>query len=347
MNKLLCVLALSSAFVSSDALAWGADGHRAVGAIADQIIAGSNAQRHVAALLLPGESLEKIATWPDCVKGTSCGPQTQEMLDYVAANPQHGEYHYTDVPFQVTRYQDGAAGTAPDDIVHTLEQAIAVLQGRGDEHTNPHHFTPRQALILLTHMTGDITQPLHVAAGYVDEHNGWVVPKTKAEIDDVHVFNTRGGNDLDIDEARVAANGDRLIAPPAEPEPPSKWPAKNVHAYWDGTAVKYAMRRIGARTPAQFAERVLAASPEIVGNSGDPSTWPVQWADDTLKISAGAYAGVTLGAMTEKTSAKGERYKVWALTMPDDYPVPSSKLAGEQITKGGIRLAMVLETIWP
>ena len=347
MKKLLTVLALAGAFASTDAMAWGAAGHQAVGAIADQLLAGSNAQRHVAALLLPGESLEKISTWPDCVKGTSCGPQTQEMIDYVAANPKHGEYHYTDVPFQNAAYHDGAAGTAPDDIVQTLRQAIAVLQGKGDERSNPHHFTQRQALILVTHLAGDITQPLHVAAGYVDQHSAWVVPKTNADIDDVHIFNTRGGNDLEIDEARLKVSSDKLIPAPLEPEPPSKWPAKAFHAYWDGTAVKYAMRRIGARTPEQFARRVLAGTPEIVGNSGDPVTWPLQWADDTLAVSKIAYSGVVVGAATEKTSSKGEKYKVWAVSMPDDYPVPSSALAKEQLTKGGIRLAMLLETIWP
>ena len=50
MKKLVCVIALASAFVSVDALAWGADGHRAVGAIADKLIKGSNAEKQVAAL---------------------------------------------------------------------------------------------------------------------------------------------------------------------------------------------------------------------------------------------------------------------------------------------------------
>ena len=89
MNKLLSVLALGAAFASGNALAWGSDGHRAVGAIADQLLKGSAAQAHISQLLLPGESLEKIANWPDCVKGTYCGPQSPEMLTYVAANPKH------------------------------------------------------------------------------------------------------------------------------------------------------------------------------------------------------------------------------------------------------------------
>jgi hypothetical protein len=87
MKKLASILALSSAFVSFNAHAWGNDGHRAVGAIADQLIKGSKAEQQVQALLLPGESLAGIASWADCVKGTYCGPQTPEMVAYTTANP--------------------------------------------------------------------------------------------------------------------------------------------------------------------------------------------------------------------------------------------------------------------
>ena len=150
MKKLACVIALSGAFLSADVLAWGNDGHRAVGAIADKLIKGSNAEKQVSALLLPGESLESVANWADCVKGSWCGVQTPEMLDYVGANPKGNEYHYTDVPFQKTHYHDNDVGTAPDDIVQTLKQAIAVLQGKTDAALNPHGFTKRQALLLVT-----------------------------------------------------------------------------------------------------------------------------------------------------------------------------------------------------
>jgi hypothetical protein len=149
-----------------------------VGAIADNLIKGTDAEKHVKELLQPGETLESVANWPDCVKGNYCGPQTQEMMDYVAANPQHSEYHYTDVPFQLDHYHDGAVGTADDDIVQTLKQAIAVLQGKDDAKSNPHHFTKRQALILLTHMTGDIHQPLHVGAAYVGKDGKFVAAVT-------------------------------------------------------------------------------------------------------------------------------------------------------------------------
>jgi len=354
MKKLLCVLAVASAFFSADALAWGNAGHRVVGAMADQLIAGTHAQQQVAALLLPGESLEKIANWPDCVKGNYCGPQTQEMLDYVAANPKHSEYHYTDVPIQDAHYVDGAAGTADDDIVQTLKQAIAVLQGRDDAASNPHHFTQRQALILITHLAGDISQPLHVGAAFVGKDGGFVAPKTRGDIDGKTVFNAQGGNDFLLDDALVTTSGNALIPPApvdelAKPAAPAatKSTTKPFHSYWDTTVVDYAMRRAGARTPEQYASMLIAARPKVATGSGAPSTWPYQWADDTLAVSKVAHATVTLGAASEKTSSKGDKYTVWALTVPNDYPLPSSTIAKDQLTKGGYRLAALLEAIWP
>ena len=348
--------ALIGAFSATDALAWSANGHRAVGAIADQLLQGTRAQQQVAALLLPGESLERISTWPDCVKGTFCGPQTQEMLDYVAANPRHANYHFTNIPFQNPRYQDGAVGSDRDDIVQSLKQAIAVLQGDDGEAANPHRLTKRQALILLTHLAGDITEPLHVGNAYVSKEGGFTVPQTEAQIDDATIFNSFGGNDFLLDNAQVDALGTRLM--PAAPAPdaaatrpaPAKPPVeyqKSLHSYWDGTVVDYAMRRVSARTPAQFAQIVIAGQPVVASNTGAPGSWPYQWADDALQVSKLTYAGLTPGPMSQRTNSSGKTYAVWSMTLPDDYPVPSSAIAKTQLIKGGYRLAAVLKAIWP
>ena len=353
MKKLLCVLALGSAFVSADVLAWGSDGHRVVGAIADQLILGTHAQKQVAALLLPGESLEKVANWADCLKGNYCGPQTPEMLAYVAANPKNGEYHYTDIPFQNAQYRDDAVGSAHDDIVQTLKQSIAVLEGKGDDISNPHHFTPRQALLLITHLAGDIHQPLHVGAAYVDKDGKFVVPETAAQIDALNIFDARGGNNFLLDDEKLLASSATLIppAPPKEdgdlkPAAP-KSATKPFHSYWDTTVVDYAMRRIGTRTPAQFAQKVIAGQPAVAANTGDPISWPYQWADDALTVSKLAHADVVAGQVSQQTGRNGDKYNVWAMAVPQNYPVPSSALAKEQLIKGGYHLAALLEAIWP
>jgi hypothetical protein len=352
MKKLACVIALASAFVSLDAAAWGNDGHRAVGAIADKLLKGSKAEQQIKALLQPGETLESIANWPDCVKGTYCGPQSPEMIEYENANPKHSEYHYTDVPFQLDHYHDHGVGTADDDIVQTLKQAIAVLQGRDTPATNPHKFTRRQALILIVHMTGDIHQPLHVGAAFVGKDGKFVVPKTQAEVDETAVFDSRGGNNFLMDDAKLSnlVAGLSEVIPPEEAKPIKegvpKALTKPFHSYWDSTTVNYAFRRIRTKTPEQFAQAAIDSQPAIVKSSGEPATWPYQWADDALAVSKQAYAGVTVGKLTPQTSKKGETYYTWSLEVPNDYPVPSSAIAKTQLIKGGYHLAQLLQAIW-
>lgn len=353
MKKIALAVALSAAFVSQYAGAWGADGHRAVGAIADRLIKGTAAEKQVKALLLPGESLESISTWADCVKGSYCGPQTQEMIDYVAANPKHSEYHYTDVPFQLDHYHDGAAGTTDVDIVQTLKEAIAVLQGKDTPETNPHRFTKRQALILVTHLAGDIVQPMHVGAAFVDKDGHFVVPKTRAEIDDAIVYDTRGGNNFLLDDEKIErlAAGASDVIPKGEPKPVKEGVphalTRPFHTYWDSTVVDYAFRRIGTKTPEKFAQAIVATQPSVAKNSGDPVTWPYQWADDTLVVAKQAFDGVHAGQLTKQTGKKGDTYYTWSLEVPQNYPVPSSAIAKTQLTKGGYQLAALLETIWP
>ena len=349
MKKLACVLALASAFVSFDAAAWGGDGHRAVGAIADRLLKGTNAEKQIAALLQPGETLQSIANWPDCVKGTYCGPQSPEMVEYTTANPKHSEYHYTDVPFQLEHYHDHRVGTSEHDIVQTLKQAIAVLQGKTDPALNPHKFTKRQALILLTHMVGDIHQPLHVGAAFVSKDGKFVVPKSHAEVDEAAIFDSRGGNNLLLDDERLTRLSDAVI-PPGEPKPiregVPKALTKPFHSYWDSTTVDYAFRRIRTKTPDQFADAAIAGKPAIKANTGELATWPYQWADDSLVASKIAYGDVVPGKLVPQTGKKGDTYYTFTLEVPDNYPVPSSQLAKEQLIKGGYKLAEVLKAIY-
>ena len=343
MKALACALLLGGALIPFHASAWGDDGHRVVGAMADQLIQDSNAHRQVTALLLPGENLEKISIWLDCAKGRYCGAKTAEMIAYTAANPRHGQYHYADIPYQTGHYRDGEVGSAKNDIVQTLKQAIVVLQGKDDKASNPHQFTRRQALILLAHLAADISQPLHVGVPYVGKDGGkdggndgsFVVPENRRQIDGIHIFGTRGGNALLIDAA---------AAPAASRAQAGAW---SFHAYWDVTTVDHAMRASSARTPQQFAQTVIAGKPVVARDTGDPISWPYQWADDALQASKLAHAGLTPGRMSQQTSPKGKLHDVWALALPQDYAVPSSELARTQLTKSGYRLASLLQAIWP
>jgi len=285
------------------------------------------------------------------VKGNYCGPQSPEMIAYVQSNPKHSEYHYTDVPFQHAHYHDGGVGTADDDIVQTLKQCIAALQGKTDEASNPHHFTKRQALILLTHMTGDIHQPLHVGAAYVGKDGKFANPQTKAQLDNVTVFDSRGGNSFLLENAKIDALAVAAQIPPGEPKAVKEGVPQALtrpfHSYWDGVAVDYAFRRSGTKSPDKFAQLMIERKFDVAKNTGELSTWPYQWADDALAVAKLAYADVVPGAITQQVSKKGEVYYTWPLEVPANYPVPSSDIARTQLVKAGYHLAQVLQAIFP
>lgn len=350
MKKLACVLAVTGAFLSSNAMAWGNEGHRAVGAIAEKLIKGSNAEKQVAALLLPGETLESITNWADSAKGgVGYAPATEEQSAYTAVNPRHNEYHYANVPFQLEHYHDGVVGGSDVDIVQTLKQAIAVLQGKTDPVSNPHNFTKRQALLLVAHMTGDIHQPLHMGAAYISADGKFVVPGKKAEIDAISMFESRGGNNLLLDDAKLETLSKPLIPGESRALLPGekKWPTKPFHAYWDSTVVDYAMRRSSTRTPAEFAQKMIEGKPVVAMNTGPATTWPYQWANDALVAAKVAHTDVTVGKRDTRVSSKGDTVHTFALEMAPNYPVPSSALARTQLVKGGYHLAQLLQTIWP
>ncbi len=86
-SKILLAIALS---VSSSAFAWGGDGHKTIGAVADQILAGSPTSEKLKTLLKPGETLSSISTWADCAKGyTYCQTnRTPEQRIFVNENPE-------------------------------------------------------------------------------------------------------------------------------------------------------------------------------------------------------------------------------------------------------------------
>jgi len=104
----------------------------------------------------------------------------------------------------------GQVGTTDQDIVSAISAAIAVLQG--NDPPLPFKFTSKkEALRVLTHYVGDIHQPLHVAAVYLDPAGHVVDP-------DMGTFNpqteTHGGNDLFV-------GNKKLLGEPFTSDPPT------------------------------------------------------------------------------------------------------------------------------
>ncbi|MCL2915976.1 S1/P1 nuclease [Shewanella corallii] len=167
----LLALILVPAMFSSNALAWGQNGHRVIGQVAENHLT-PNASMAVAALL--GEdSLAEVSTWAD---------EMRSNPDEMWQGMHH--WHYINMngtnDFNPDAYKVVADTPHKDiqDIYGAILKSIAVL-----ESTTSSQQEKAFHLKLLTHMVGDIHQPMH--AGH--KHD-------------------KGGNDVDVEFFRSPTN---------------------------------------------------------------------------------------------------------------------------------------------
>ncbi len=123
--------------------AWGATGHRVVGEIAQNYLS-HKAQKKITKLL-KGDSLARVANWPDEIKSDP----TNYAYTY--------NWHYTDWPDESQTYDpDHNSGT----LVTAIENNIKVLKDQNSKDEDKVF-----ALKFLAHLIGDIHMPLHVGNG--------------------------------------------------------------------------------------------------------------------------------------------------------------------------------------
>lgn len=316
--------------------AWGPDGHQTVATISAGLLKGTPTEARVQALL--GDmTLQQASLWADCAKGISprqdyrypapgkypdCAPletpeRIAEMADYVRRNDRqcamgldedscHRQTHYADIALQRSRYVQGFTGTRPDDVVGATRQAILVLQGKPAS-GQPSFKNAREALIVLTHLVGDLHQPLHVGAVYLDEQGRRVDPdKTGFQRNSFTV----GGNSLWLSGAGGA-------------------PVK-LHTAWDGVPAQLKPDRVDAAWLAQA--RKTARTP------GAPIDWPAQWGTQALEQARLAFDGM-------KFSARHGDH--WMVELPRGYDARAEAIKRQQLTLAGARLAQLLQAALP
>lgn len=153
MRRVLLLIAALATVLSTPAMAWGNLGHRTVGAIAmANVKPGTRTAirrllAHQAELDTPEcamTSIEKAATWPDCIKGE------RDRWAY------QNSWHYHDQPVCGTfdlkaNCRDGMCATAQ---ITRNEKLLA------DRRLAP--VLRLEALSFLVHFVGDVHQPLHI-----------------------------------------------------------------------------------------------------------------------------------------------------------------------------------------
>jgi hypothetical protein len=316
--------------------AWGPKGHQVIGALADEMLQ-PHAWQNVQQVL--GMPLRVASTWADCAKDvdkTDAGfvykPMPQyhascvafetpeginRMEDYVARNwdaclpqagqdPCHKQYHYADVAIQHDTYELGFVGTSDHDVVGAINAAILVLQGL----PAPAPFSikdEQEALLMLAHLVGDLHQPLHVGAVYIDGHNKPTNPDATGHLDPK--TETRGGNSI-------------------------KDGSTNLHAEWDEV--------VSSLDPTKITDKMINDASAIQTTAGEVNTWAQIWASDTVVISHTAFKGITY-----THTSKPKPHWVAHFTSRNGYLATKRKVQADQLTKAGARLAQILNAIWP
>ena len=324
-------------FGMAAAAAFGPQGHAFSGALADHLL-NPNAAHQTARLL--GTSLQVAATWADCVKRVERQPSGElryrpearsrgacspfetaagipRMEDFVMRNGSdcadvtslakcHKRFHYADLALHRGYYERGRIGTSDRDVVSALRAAILVL--RGADAPAPFRIQgPTEALLMLAHLVGDVHQPLHVGAVYLDRNDQPFDPDTTVPTADSE---THGGNSI-LDGA-----------------------TGNLHALWDAVPARLAPSRIGALA--------VAAARTVESTPGDLADWPAAWAGETVLVAREAFAGLSF----RRESTSPARWTV-RFDDRSGYLLRKEEIQAQQLTRAGARLAAVLNALWP
>ncbi|HMJ43173.1 MAG TPA: S1/P1 nuclease [Pseudolabrys sp.] len=187
------------------ASAWGYQGHKVVGSIADQLLK-PNAKQQVQQIL--GFDLRTAGPWADCVKSVvrhddlsfhyevdpdhleyevpctrfNSREERARIVDYAKRNwstcsytPDgfergcHNTFHFDDLAVQRNGFDRNFQGQNEHDLVAAIGAAVAVLSDKPVPPPFPFSIKDKkEALFLLAHLIGDLHQPLHVGSVYLD-----------------------------------------------------------------------------------------------------------------------------------------------------------------------------------
>ena len=312
MKKTLLCLAAGVVALGPTLGAFGDSGHRIVGRVAEAHLLGSRALTEVRKILRPQETLADASVWPDTIKNPLYEDEDTPLfrLDH----PAQDTYHYTNVPFQTTKYDLSLPGARPTDSLQIARECIKVLRGTSKA------FTPREALRMLAHLVGDMHQPLHSGNAFVSASGPlrFVLPEGPTGW-------------------RTSVGGNALVYGPQD--------RFNLHSYWDTHIVNLAMGKDDVATYAVRLIKEVPVAPEWK-DTGDPDGWPERWTNEALVLAKEAHQDIKLTVYLGPDEVRDFPHR-WRIEQPAGYDDRSRPRIRIQLAKGGYRLAAVLKSIWP
>jgi S1/P1 Nuclease len=319
--RLLAIVLVLILGSSRLALGWGAEGHRAIAALAQELISRRTRGKAQELLSLCGErDLISASTWADDIRPNrrSERPRPQDADAFNSQFPDNANWHFVNLPLGTASFAEAERFIiGKSDIIDAIERCIAVLETSAPV---PGEISRPDALRLLVHFVGDIHQPLHCGTGFykITETEPPVLVTNPIKV--VGLPNDRGGNDLFYG------------------------PKDQLHALWDLDMVAAVAGTFDFRFLAAFLRDEYQQG-SWPATSGDYHHWAETWALESVKAANLVYAGIRFNSV----ETMGDPNSLWiGISLPRDYEQENRLLAAHQLTKAAVRLAQLLDRIrWP
>jgi len=298
---------------------WGCEGHETIALIASSQLT-AHARKMVSELLEP--SLIDPRLERSCRTGSNVFADASTWADDVRRDQGSpyfgtGPWHFINIPRgaapgEVRRFCPSPTGC----IVSAIAEQLAVFRKGGGERRHA-----GEALMLVIHLVADLHQPLHCAT------NG-----------------DAGGNCVPITYFSLAPQ-----LPRDRPDDDVYQP--NLHAVWDTSVIRRIVGHRSSRWFADFLQRRFAAQmPAWQRMPIDVEAWAweshqvaEQTAYGRLPVAipiASPRRGAECRQVSQKMLALHER-------LGRRYQDAATPVIEEQLAKAGVRLAMVLNHVWP
>jgi hypothetical protein len=350
---LICLVSLLD---PTDASAWGFQGHRVVGSVADQLLK-PGAKSQVQQILNDFDShdidLRKAAPWLDCVKSVA---RHDDGRFHSEVDPEHLEFEVPCTSFNSARERarmvDYVARNwftcsyTPDGFERGCHNTfhfddIAIQRStfdRNDQGTSPHDLVAAIGAVIAVLSGKPIPPPfpfsikdkkeaLFLLAHLIGDlhqplHIGSVYLDTNGKLVDPDI-----AHKVDPDTETIGGNAiqDGIAIPVQN---------INLHHEWDDIPTD-----IGDASTSEL----LDAAKSVPASQGSPESWPVAWATDTLLVAHDAFKGLSFKLTPPAAKVK------WTVTFDNhmDYLQAADAIKRKQLAKGGARLAELLNAIWP
>jgi S1/P1 Nuclease len=345
-----CMLCLHSA----SAFAWGYQGHRVVGSVADHLL-NDNARAQVQKILndaAPPDSrhdldLRKSGPWADCVKSVERhGDGTYSYF----VNPDHLEWEVPCTPFKSEAERARMVDYAARNWSNCLYQPDGPDKPAGACHNTYHfedvaierdHFdrsfqgTNEHDLVAAIGAAIAVLKDQPAPAPFSIKDKKEALLMLSHFIGDLHQPLHVGSVYLDADGRLVDPDIAHAVDPDTSTIGGNAIQDQNVnlHAEWDDIPTD-----IGDASTRELLTEARGVPP----SQGPVESWPASWATDTIVVSRQAFDGLNFQRCGPPPKLQ------WIVSFDDHtaYLWLADLIKRKQLAKGGARLAEILNTIW-